>query len=165
LQTGVLSGEQLLQAAQSLNPAFSTALSRIEDGLATHRKSSTAIDARARVALNQDLRRSVLGAWAALFRSDFGDVCPYFAYIYVILLTMTAKQWRDECYRCLVRGERVSLVLGDDLPLGYRVLLSRIMPLAEAAADSELESLFYSKKELILTDSRFSNKDLSKRGN
>lgn len=147
LQTGVLSGEQLLQVAESLNPGFTGALSRIEESLISDRKSGAAIDGRARVAYNQALRNAVREAWSALLRTDFRDDCPHFAYIYIVLLTMTAKQWRDECSRCLVRGERISLVFGDDLPIGYRVLLSRMTPLAETATDAELLTASYVGQE------------------
>jgi hypothetical protein len=56
---------------------------------------------------------------------------------------MVAKQWRNEYHRVLVLGERVSLVFGDDLPLGYRVMLARMLPLAEVASDSELLTATY----------------------
>ena len=59
---------------------------------------------------------------------------------------MTALQWRTECRRILVVGERVSLVFGD-LPLGYRIMLARMMPLAEAADDDDLLTAIYIGKE------------------
>ena len=58
-----------------------------------------------------------------------------------------AKQWRTECQRVLFRGERVSLVFGDDLPLGYRVMLARLWPLAFAADDAELLTATYFGQE------------------
>ena len=47
----------------------------------------------------------------------------------------------------LVVGERVSLVFGDDLPLGYRVMLARMLPMAEAAGDAELLTSIYFGQE------------------
>ncbi len=52
------------------------------------------------------------------------------------MLTMTAKQWRFECNRVLVHDERVSLVFGDDLTLGYCIMLARMLPLAKVAGDA-----------------------------
>ena len=61
-------------------------------------------------ASNQTLR-AVLELWATLYRSDFSAGCPHFAYIYAIVVTMTASKWRKECYRVLVDDTRVYLSL------------------------------------------------------
>lgn len=147
LRTTMLSGEQLLQVAESLNPAVISAIFRIEEQPGLQRRMGVAHDVRARISGNQSIRAALLESWAALYRSDFSGECPHFAYIYAILLTMTALQWRTECHRVLVIGERVSLVFGDDLPLGYRVMLARMLPLAEAAADADLLSGVYFGQE------------------
>ena len=147
LRTTMLSAEQLLQVAESINPAFLCALSRIEEELESDRKTGVVHDMRAKVAGNQSLRAAVLESWATLYRTDFSGDCPHFGYIYAILLTMTALQWRRECRRVLVVGERVSLVFGDDLPLGYRVMLARMLPMAEAAGDAELLTSIYFGQE------------------
>ena len=136
LRTAVLSGEQLLQVAESLNPTFVGALSRIEEELDFGRNTGPSV-VRDKITGNQSLRAALLESWATLYRADFSGDCPNFAYIYAILLTMTALQWRNECHRVLVIGERVSLVFGGDLPIGYRVMLARMLPLAEAAGDTE----------------------------
>jgi hypothetical protein len=145
LRSQVLSTERLLQVAKSLNPDFVCEVCRIID--ASREPGRLSAEITVKVASNQALRAAVLQAWAALRLSDFDSDPPHFAYIYAVLLTLTAKQWRDECHRVLVVGERVSLVFGDDLPLGYRVMLARMFPLATAAADAELLTAIYFGQE------------------
>ena len=98
-------------------------------------------------ASNQTLRAAVLELWATLYRSDFSAGCPHFAYIYAILVTMTASKWRKECYRVLVDDKRVTLLFSDYLTLGYRVMLARMLPLAEAAPDDHLLTGIYIGQE------------------
>ena len=68
LRTTMLSAEQLLQVAESINPAFLCALSRIEEELESDRKTGVVHDMRAKVAGNQSLRAAVLESYRLLRR-------------------------------------------------------------------------------------------------
>ena len=139
LSARAVSYAQLQRAAAACHPNF------VDGLLALVRKQDMAADEDAidLVEGNQALRDVLLSPWALLERADFSGAIPHVALIYVILLTMTARQWLDEYERVIVTGERVSLIFGDDLPLGYRIALVRTAHVAKTAKpDDKLTDVY-----------------------
>ena len=140
LAARAISYAQLQRAAAAVNPNFVDGLLKLvreqDDAIA----NDVEVDL---VAGNQALRDALLSSWALLERKDFSGAVPHVALIYAILLTMTAQQWLDEYERVIVKGERVSLVFGDGLPLGYRIALVRMAPVAKTAKpDDKLTDVY-----------------------
>ena len=142
LAADAVSSAQLERVAMSINPDFIDSIVKL---LADLDGIDDEIDP---VAANQGLRAALLKSWPALEPGDFGSGRkPHVALIYVILVTMTARQWLLECERVLVKGERVSLVFGNHLPLGYRVALARMYPLAKKAKPDDMLTDIYVGQE------------------
>jgi len=119
----------LQEATTAFHPNFAPLILRLEAAL-TLPGAADPVGGRY-ITANQGLREGMLSMWATLRRKDFEDARPHVAYIYAVMVTMSAVKWLDEYIRVIQRGERESLLFGDaPLPFGYRVCIYRMQRLA-----------------------------------
>jgi hypothetical protein len=99
--------------------------------------------------MNQALRAAVNKfSWAVPHRSDFeSQPIPDCAGIYIVMVTLAARDWLQECNRLLVTGEGISLMFGTKVGLGFKIVVNDSAPMAQALCDAgrgaELLTGFY----------------------
>ena len=65
-----------------------------------------------------------------------GGAPPHVAYIYTVLVGMSARAWLDEYERVIVRGEATSLALGTAVSMTFRFMLVAAHATAAAAVSA-----------------------------
>lgn len=165
LSTSTVTKAQIQRVAMAMHPALVTEINGLSDpvkfsdgvaikepglsvGTATSAGASLRVPSVRVDAISGNRRLRELKLWPVVTRKDFGAGCPpHVAYVYIVKVTMTRKQWLAEYQRVIIKGERVSLLFGEDLPLGYRIMLVRMSKLVDLSADDALLTCVYIGQE------------------
>ena len=96
-----------------------------------------------RLELHELIRAALWKGWVQLRREDFKSTStgcldvPHFGYVYAVLVSLSAADWKRECDRVLLRGEARSLLTHEELDWGYFAMLEDVRELADYLVHTE----------------------------